>query len=210
MPEIWIDPEWLASARGLEFFYPNAGYDHADALAAFVGISSSFCFCDINYCVGLRLSHAIADGGEAEFVSKEVAGNSRSRMGTRIAEGGRTDRFLEPSRLTETYRLPGGQTFCVIRRRGFGQMALAKGSIGVFMHRRDSAAEGGSKRLLPCEPAPHLRPVQQPFREAQLQVGRSGACRLRRLECADPATSQVPQFPDRRSLGVECVSSAQI
>jgi hypothetical protein len=57
-------------------------------------------------------------------------------------------RFLEPSSLHEVYGTAGGRSIKVIRRRGFGQLPLSNlfpaGSIGVFMHRGDSRAEGGS------------------------------------------------------------------
>jgi hypothetical protein len=66
----------------------------------------------------------------------------------RTGDDGRAYNFLKPSKLTETYERSDGRRLKVIRRRGFGQIALSRQfsdrSLGVFMHRGDSPGESGS------------------------------------------------------------------
>jgi hypothetical protein len=69
-------------------------------------------------------------------------------METRRTNEGRSYSSIEPARLTEDYeRISDAKRFKMTRRRGYGQYALAEfsdRSLGVFVHRGDSAGGGGS------------------------------------------------------------------
>lgn len=147
LDEVYIAPDWLEAIRGTTFFYPSAGVDHDEALAVFQNHVATFWFCDVGYPPGLNLSPAFANSECWRLVQTDRTGKLNALMEQRVA-GGRSFRFLPPSRLEETYETDGGRQLIVIRRRGFAQIALsqefAKLSIGVFMHRGDSTGEGGS------------------------------------------------------------------
>lgn len=147
MNEFFIEPEWLAAVYGRKLFYPAAGNDIQEPLAAFRDQIDEFHFCDPYYPQGLSIPRALADGDGLKFVEREAEGTPSAAMEGRRTDDGRSYRFLAPSRLVETYQRDDGSLIKVGRRRGFGQIALSEfspGSIGVFIHRGDSPGESGS------------------------------------------------------------------
>lgn len=146
MPDHHIADEWIAAVEGTSFFYPCAGGDHDEPLSVFQNHIDTFWFSDINYRRGLKLPPVSL----ANFcrVKRTVLGAPHSQLEMRTA-GESHHRFIEPSKLVETYERRGdGRRISIIRRRGFGQIALTEEfkqrSLGVFMHRGDSTGEGGS------------------------------------------------------------------
>jgi hypothetical protein len=148
LDEFYIAPEWLEMTRGSACFYPNAGSDHEEPLAVFQDHAHTFWFCDIAYPRGLDLTPVFALTANFRLVQSDKSGAPMATMEERIAENGRGYRFLQPSKLTEIYERTDGRRLIVVRRRGFGQIALsqefASRSIGIFMHRGDSPGESGS------------------------------------------------------------------
>jgi hypothetical protein len=116
---------------------------------------------------------------------------------TRISERGDRYRYLQPSRLLETYLRIGDQRqIAVIRRRGFGQYALseefADGSIGVFMHRGDGEGEGGSNVYFLANMPAKYEPLSNLFDKLSrklanraLIVSDGSNCRIERLRKRD-------------------------
>jgi hypothetical protein len=143
--QYYIEPEWLEAIRNKPFFYPCAGYDWNEAITIFANVCSELWFCDTFYDRGMRLEPVINEQNNLglKFISSHLDGNPFSIMQ-------RTNgyRYLEPSRKYDTYERNDGSQCLVIRRRGFGQIALydefPDNSLGVFMHRCDSPGEGGS------------------------------------------------------------------
>jgi hypothetical protein len=148
MSEWYIDPEWLRTVQDTSFFYPCAYLDHDEAIEVFADHVKTFVFCDNYYPVGLKLDQAIPAGRGARLIDCQIEGAPNATIESRTDPSGRPYRFLLPSKRIETYEREDGRTFVVIRRRGFGQIALSTEipdrSIGVFMHRGDSPGEGGS------------------------------------------------------------------
>lgn len=148
MSDWYIEPEWLRAVSGTTFYYPCAGRDHAEAIEVFGDYVTTFMFCDVNYPPGLKLAPAIDGAPGIRLVDCTFKGLADASEETRIDENGQKYRFLPPSKRIEAYEGEDGRTVTVIRRRGFGQIALstefAERSIGVFMHRGDSPGEGGS------------------------------------------------------------------
>ena len=148
MNDNYIMPEWLEAVRGTTFFYPCAYEDHAEPLAVFGDIIDEFWFGDTNYCADLNMTSALNGRSGHRLVSCEKSGSLNKKIENRTDDDGRPYRYLLPSKRIETYERTDGRRLTVIRRRGFGQMALTnefqQRSIGVFMHRGDSAGESGS------------------------------------------------------------------
>lgn len=148
MTERYIAPEWLAAIRDTIFLYPAADLDHSEAIAVFQAHVETFWFCDINYPAGLELAPAIRESHQVRLVDQKKVGPVSASIERRTDARGREYRFLPPSKLIETYNRVDDGHLTVIRRRGFGQIALSAEfedrSIGVFMHRGDSRGEGGS------------------------------------------------------------------
>ncbi|MCP1542419.1 hypothetical protein [Methylorubrum extorquens] len=143
-------PGWLvteearAIARGGVFFYPCAGADTEEALAAFAPDIATFWFCDPTY----RADRVGAITGCERTGPVTVRGEPNASMVTREIEG-RTHRWIAPCVWTALLSHPStGAEVTVHWRRGFGEYALAREfpdrSISVFMHRGDSPGEGGS------------------------------------------------------------------
>jgi hypothetical protein len=148
LDSFFIEPDWLESVRGTLFFYPAAGFDYAEPLNVFKDHLDTFWFCDMDYPRGLDLAPVFDINGDFRLVRSEKSGSFDATMENRNDAQGHEYRFLEPSSLSETYERSDGRRLCVVRRRGFGQIALTKEfhsrSIGVFMHRGDSTGESGS------------------------------------------------------------------
>ncbi len=141
----YVSPEWLAAVAGRKLFYPCAGNDVFEPTAIFAPIVSELWYCDINYPLGLKMPTVLEQAANQDHALKsvEIDGDALARMERR--EG---YRFLPPSRRIETYWRQDGSSFRIIRRRGFGEIALGSefpdDSIGVFFYRGDSGGEGGS------------------------------------------------------------------
>jgi hypothetical protein len=148
LDDFYIAPEWLEATRGSTFFYPAAGSDHAEALSIFQDYVEVFWFCDISYPKGLNLRTVCNSNTDLRLVKQDISGEPMAEMESRRTDSNRKYNFLQPSKLVETYERTDGRRLTVIRRRGFGQIALSTEftdcSIGVFMHRGDSLGESGS------------------------------------------------------------------
>lgn len=148
MDSFFIKPDWLESVRGSLFYYPAAGSDYAEPLKIFKDHLDTFWFCDLGYSKGINLVPVLGVGDGFRLVDRKKSGTPNAIMEKRYDQSGKEYKFLEPSKLSETYEQSDGRRLFVVRRRGFGQIALTKEfcsrSIGVFMHRGDSAGEGGS------------------------------------------------------------------
>lgn len=138
----------METVRGSLFFYPAAGSDYAEPLKVFEDHLDMFWFCDKCYPRGLKLAPVFGVSDGFSLVGAEKSGMPDAIMEKRHDKRGKEYFYLEPSRLSEIYKRPDGRQVCIVRRRGFGQIALTKEfhprSIGVFMHRGDSRGEGGS------------------------------------------------------------------
>ncbi|MGK7864923.1 hypothetical protein [Falsiroseomonas sp. E2-1-a4] len=141
----YIPPKWLDAVAGKTLFYPCAGGDIAEPLQVFAPVISDFWFSDIGYPAGLKMAPALRSFGGFTYTltGKLINGDPLATIERRDGY-----RFLPPSRRIETYSRPDGSSFRVIRRRGFGEIALGTEfpdmSVGVFFHRGDSPGEGGS------------------------------------------------------------------
>lgn len=148
MDSFFIEPDWLESVRGTLFFYPAAGSDYAEPLNVFKNHLDTFWFCDKSYQRGLNLAPVFEIDADFCLVGRHKSGAVDAREERRRDKSGNEYSFLEPSRLSENYESSDGRRLNIVRRRGFGQIALTKEfdsrSIGVFMHRGDSPGEGGS------------------------------------------------------------------
>jgi hypothetical protein len=146
MSDFHIEREWLEVVRNKALFYPAAGGDYCEALNIFCDHIDTFWFSDINYSTDQKLPSVFSpDSGfrRVEVQTSEAIEPMEERRPDRPY------RFLKPGKLIETYERTDGRRLIVIRRRGFGQIALSTefsaGSLGVFMHCGDSRGEGGSK-----------------------------------------------------------------
>lgn len=142
----FVEPEWLEAVAGKLLFYPAAGGDTRPHVELFATAIRDFRFNDLFYSTRrdreapappsfIRLSSDLAP-------SRVIRDQAIEGRGT----GSAHYRHVEPSTLSERYLGPDGE-ITIRRRRGFGQYALnelPEQSIGVFVHRSDSAGEGGS------------------------------------------------------------------
>ena len=148
MSDFYIPPDWLESVRGTIFFYPAALTDHRQPLKLFMDVIDEFWFADTNYPTELRMTPALKGRAGVRLISSETTGPVTAVMENRVDSTGNSYRHLLPSKLVEKYERENGTTITVVRRRGFGQIALTtefpERSIGVFMHRGDSPGQGGS------------------------------------------------------------------
>jgi hypothetical protein len=122
MSDFHIAREWLEVSRNTAFIYPAAGSDYAEALSIFQDFVDVFWFCDISYPRGLELPALCASNADLRLIETSTAGELMATMELRKAQSNRSYRFLEPSRLVETYLRTDGRRLTVIRRRGFGQI----------------------------------------------------------------------------------------
>ena len=161
--ENYIDLDWLPAVTRTVFYYPAAGEDFEEPIIFFQDYIDEYWFCDVNYHRTLKLRPAIPEKYNFEIVHSLRDGQLEARKTWRVDTNGRRYPYLEPSRLTESYRREDGKTLTVIRRRGYGEIGLSKefqfNSIGVFMHRGDSSAEGGAS-VLKVSPRKLIRAIR--------------------------------------------------
>ena len=148
MSKFHIAQDWLEACRDTVFFYPAAGSDYAEPLTIFGDYVDVFWFCDIDYPRSLDLPPVCSSSTNLRLIDQHRSGDPMAVLEWRTAENKRCYRFLQPSLLVETYERQNGRLLTVIRRRGFGRIALSKEfgprSLGIFMHRGDSPGESGS------------------------------------------------------------------
>ena len=131
---------------GKVFMYPCSGQDISESIRAFGDQMDTFLFVDIGY--QFQQFRMPATPGWSEVVgSVMVVGQPRDSI--RNVENGKTHyREVQPAWRSSSYQnVDTGRLIDVVFRRGFGQYALhevADGTLGMFMHRGDSAGEGGS------------------------------------------------------------------
>jgi hypothetical protein len=140
-----IEQEWLHAVAGKALFYPAAGEDTQALVEAFAPHIREFHFNDLAYSTTTDDRSAAPD--HFKLVSVDSPDPVQRNAPLQWQEHSkRPYRHIKPSELIQGHS--DGETNIVIRRRrGFGQYALAHfgpGSIGVFVHRRDSTGESGS------------------------------------------------------------------
>lgn len=143
----FIDPRWLEAILGGSLFYPAAGSDIEEPLTALHEHIDTFWFSDI-YPTGVK---GVALGKQLlsyQLMASETRGDLDAEIEVRQSETGAVYRYLEPGSVWDMYGRDDGRRIFVVRRRGFGQIALVKEfsprSLSVFMHRGDSRGECGS------------------------------------------------------------------
>ena len=141
----FIDPESLSALRGRRLFYPCAGHDYSEFLALFADHIDEFHFCDTcTYCDLRHLRYPFSNPELYPLIDKKIEGDPIARM--EDSSEARPYRYLRPGSLIEIYeRARDGRRLKVVRRRGFGQYALAEfpnRSIGIFVHRGDRPVRG--------------------------------------------------------------------
>lgn len=140
-----IEQEWLHAVAGKALFYPAAGEDTRALVEAFAPHVREFHFNDLTYstaCDGRATAPARFNLVSAEHPDSDA----RDAPLQWRQESNREYRHVIPSVLIERHS-DGEKNIIIRRRRGFGQYALGHfpaGSIGVFVHRRDSTGESGS------------------------------------------------------------------
>lgn len=139
----FIEFEILDAFQGQTLFYPTSGSDWNDFLEVFVGRVAEFHFCDITYQFDLRHRRSFNLSSEYRLIDDWIEGPKTASIENRDGY-----RWVEPAKKFQVWQhIESGWSFKLIRRRGFGQYALAEfadRSIGVFVHRGDSPGEGGS------------------------------------------------------------------
>lgn len=145
--DFFIDPGWLRSIRGGVFYYPAAGNDLEEPIAVLHDYIDTFWFCDIQR-PSLKTDMLTKSPWEYRLLDRQTIGPLDAKIEFRRDDSGATYHHLEPSIISDTYKRNNDRQIRVFRRRGFGQIALAKEfsprSISVFMHRGDSPGESGS------------------------------------------------------------------
>lgn len=131
---------------GSDLFYPAAGSDTGIWLQLFHRWIKRYVFNDLFYRSRDDRSFVVPPGFQ-------VASRSEPPRAVRDGElldclnGVRSWREIQPSYHSLDVSTPLADEITIVRRRGFGQYALAEfspSSIGVFVHRSDSQGEGGS------------------------------------------------------------------
>lgn len=143
----YIVSEWLEKTRDSILCYPSAGPDTIEPINVFHKHVKEFWFFDLGYSLNQTTPELMPSGLGYELVHRSLTGAPRAKLARVRSPGGLLHRHLSPSWLRDQYRQPNGRTVDVIRRRGFGQIALNEDikmkTIGVFIHRGDSL-DGGS------------------------------------------------------------------
>lgn len=144
----FIEPNSLATLEKRLLFYPAAGDDWSEFLELFADHVDEFHFTDITHQFDKDLESPFGDSSAYRKVERDFDGDRTAQIELRRNPAGRDYSYVKPGLLTELYeRKIDGRRFKVIRRRGYGQISLAKfpdQSIGVFVHRGDSPGESGS------------------------------------------------------------------
>lgn len=148
---MYVEKAWLTSVTGKSLYYPAAGDDMQEAISVFYGYVSKFYFCDLMYPRGIDSRLTGCSDLPTNLCNTPLSlirrGNIRADLEYGYDKSNRRYRWLEPSSVACTYSGPEGFQVYIIYRRGFGQMGLSEltaPELGVFMHRGDSAGEGGS------------------------------------------------------------------
>lgn len=143
----FIEPDTLNQLNARCLFYPVAGEDCCDLLHVFFDYVDQFHFCDLKLYKDLRSLRPLLVGPAYRRIGAREIGVRKADIEQR-KNGERPHKWITPGRLEEIYqRVCDGRHVTVVRRRGYGQYALGEfqdHSIGVFVHRGDSDAEGGS------------------------------------------------------------------
>lgn len=188
--ENYIDLDWLRAVNRTVFYYPAAGEDFEEPIIFFQDYIDEYWFCDVNYHRALKLRAAISEEYNFEIVHALRDGQLGARKTWRVDTDGRRYPYLEPSRLTESYRRKDGKTLTVIRRRGYGEIGLSKefqlNSIGVFMHRGDSTSEGGSRVEFLADKKKNFEPTGMLFTKLAERL------RNKALIISDGSNSDIP------------------
>ena len=208
----YVSAEWLDAVRGKALFYPAAGCDWSEALDVFAGHIDEFWFADIAYHQGLSLKPVEGERSRFRLVSPgAISGDPNALRETRVSKEGCEYQYLEPSRLRETYeRIEDKRRVEVIRRRGFGQIALSKEfedcSIGVFMHRGDSPGERGSNTYYLGYMDSRYEPLRNLFEKLSrkladraLIVSDGSNCKIRRIK----------RWHNKSTIGLDAFCEAQ-
>lgn len=126
--------------------YPCAGMDIPDVIHTLGHLFDTFLFVDIRYDFG-RADIPPLSGWEEVLGTRRLLGKPADHVSC-VQSGVRRFRYVEPAWLRADYRnFQTGRIIEIILRRGFGQYALQElvdGTLGMFLHRGDSSAEGGS------------------------------------------------------------------
>lgn len=137
-----IPEKYLKLVEGKQFFYPCAGYDYIEAVNAFFPYIIEFTFCDLIY--NFKSDNLFLVGDDFIFLTSEIIQYPE----VDITEKTLYCRSVRPEMLINTYVHKTTKKILTLKfRTGFGQYALQEfedKSIGVFMHRGDSATSGES------------------------------------------------------------------
>lgn len=133
------------SYSGKIFMYPCAGNDVVEPVQVFGEFYDTFLFVDLNYSSTTKMPKII--GWNEVSGSQRRFGSANSSI--RIVQNGYSKfKVVDPEWFCSDYtNEKTGRKISVVRRRGFGQYALhelSDDSLSMFMHRGDSAGEGGS------------------------------------------------------------------
>ncbi len=154
-------------------FYPTAGDDYPELLSVFAGYVEEFHFCDLSYKDLRKLSPLFSDHRAYRCISAESEGMAFAEVEQRRGDRG-PYRWLSPGSLKEILqRIVDGRQATAVRRRGFGQYALAEfqnHSIAVFVHRRDSHGEGGSRVCFLANVSHDHEPLSELFNKLALKL----------------------------------------
>ena len=146
MRQYSLDDSIFDGIPGRSFFYPCAGNDWDEPLAAFAAWFDEFHFVDLYYQFS-RYSLIKSSGWTLVPASTTRDGPADDAIRYVLTDSS-SYRDISPAWLRETYACQqSGRTVRITRRRGFGQYALDElpdASLGVFFHRGDSSGEGGS------------------------------------------------------------------
>ncbi len=179
--DFYIDRSILAKLSKGSFYYPACGQDTEEPIKLFGHLVSEFWFCDLCYDQHLDLPPVFP-----QSTHKIIRSDRYGEVGAQLrwvpfqftCAWGRSHwapyRYLEPSYLSEVYLGPDGNTTSVVRRRGFGQLAIEKDfhddSISIFMHRGDSIGEGGSGMWLIDNREARYEPISNIFEKLESKL----------------------------------------
>jgi hypothetical protein len=142
----YIEPIWLEAIHGGALFYPAAGNDTRPFVELFSTSLRQYHFNDLFYSVSSDQRSPVPLDWRRVRCKAVPGSEARNHPYEMKNIGSVSYRSVEPTKLVEEFEGQRG-TIEVTRRRGFGQYALAEfepRSISVFVHRSDSASEGGS------------------------------------------------------------------
>jgi len=144
--DCYVEQSWLEAVAGTDFFYPAAWMDVPPFISLLAPHISHFVCNDLNYNSRVDGNSLVPNGWR---LVSECAPERKTRdmqMEQRGTESRVAYRHIEPSTFEQRYT-NGQAELTIVRRRGFGQIALVERkerSIGAFVHRHDSTGESGS------------------------------------------------------------------